>query len=174
MIALAPNRAHAAVDYILNTNGAVHCNNTSHAEPGFAVQSFSLGGTSLTAVIGNGGSGVGKIALSDFTITKSFDSCSEQLITAFLSGSTIRSLTLTGYSTTADSNGAHTAILVITLDLAAISSYQLSGSNVLPEESLSFSYRVLCVTSTPLRSDGSSSGDTTHVCYDRQKNIVTH
>lgn len=176
-LAAVPTHAHAGVEYVLNTNGGVQCNNNSHAEPGFTIDSFSLGGTSPVSVLGGTGSssgtGGGKLSLADLVINKSFDSCSEQLITGFLSGAIIKTVTLTGYSTTSESKDAHTAILVISLEIAAISNYQLSGSGSLPTESLSFSYRTLCIAGTPLKNDGTSSGNTSHVCYDRQKNVVT-
>ncbi len=171
LIALAaiPTTAHAAVDYILSSTGALQCNDTSHATPGFPVQSFTLGGTD-PATVGSGGSGsgAGKISLSALSITRGFDGCSESLVRAFLGQARVGSLTLKAYRTAA--TGSPVSILTITLTNAVISNYQLSGgSGSLPEEAVSFSYEKVNIESTIVNPDGTLGG-TVKVTYDVKAN----
>ena len=167
VLAAVPTRAHAAVDYVLSSTGALQCNDTSHATPGFPVQSFSLGGSD-PAVTGTSGSGAGRISLSALSITRSFDGCSESLVRAFLGQARVTALTLKAYRTAA--NGSPVAILTITLSNAVISSYQLNGGGgSLPEEAVSFSYDKVNIESTIVNPDGTLGG-TVKVTYDVKAN----
>ncbi|HWW23063.1 MAG TPA: type VI secretion system tube protein Hcp [Edaphobacter sp.] len=147
---------------VVNVGAAVNCV-TTKGETGFDATSYVLGGTEGTGKPG-ATQAAGKPALTDLSISKNFDACSEQLIQSFLSGKVIPSMTLIQYSNSA-SNQPYAA-LTITLTNAMINSYEVTGApSVHPAESLSFSYRKVCMTSVSQRPDG-SLGSPVHVCYD--------
>ena len=152
-LAFLPTRAHASVDYVLAATGNLHCNDTSHTEPGFPVQSFTVGGSDPLKITSSAtGSGGGKISLSDFSVNRKFDNCSENLVRGFLGQTVIPVLTFTAYRVGAD--GKSDAILIITLGNALISNYQISGSGDLPQESVSFTYEHVRIQSTQINKDG--------------------
>lgn len=166
VLAAAPIRAHAAIDYVISANGILNCNDTSHGEPGFPVQSFSLGGSVPTS-IGTSGSGAGKVSLSALSVTRSFDGCSEHLVRSFLGEFHVPTLTFKAYRSSA--NAKPETILIFTLTNAVISSYQLSGGGDIPQEAVSFRYDKVTIESTLVKSDGTLGG-TTKLTYDVQAN----
>jgi type VI protein secretion system component Hcp len=107
--------------------------------------------------------------LSDLTISKNFDACSEQLIHTFLGGKVIPTLTLIQYSA-----GEHPfAALTITLSTAIINDYQVTGApDIRPTESLAFTYNKVCVRSISQKSDGTLETPVT-VCYDVAKGLLS-
>ena len=167
----SPTRAHAAVDYVLSGSGIFSCNDSSHAEPGFPVVSFSLGGSDPSAVSSSTGVGAGKISLSNLSISRSLDGCSETLIRAFLSQAHAPTLTLKAYRAT--SSGQPIVVLFITLSNAFVTSYQIQGSDtVTPQESVSFGYSKVTIQSTILKPDGTAGAQTT-ISYDVTTNVTS-
>ena len=152
---------------VVNVGSAVNCVSVK-GEVGFDATAYSLGGTDLTKPGGPGG-GSGKPNLSDLTVTKNFDACSEQLIRTFLGGKVIPVVTLIQYSA-----GEHPfAALTITLNTAIINDYQVAGApDVRPAESLAFTYNKVCVKSISQRPDGTLETPVT-VCYDVAKGLLS-
>jgi type VI secretion system secreted protein Hcp len=156
-------------EVVVNVGGAVNCVSTK-GESGFDATSYSLGGTEATSKVGSSsGAGAGKLDLSDLTINKNFDACSEQLIRTFLAGKVIPTLTLIQYSA-----GEHPfAALTITLSTAIINDYQVTGApDVRPTESLAFTYNKVCVKSVSQKPDGSLESPVT-VCYDVARGMLS-
>jgi len=149
---------------IVNPGSTISC--TTDGETGFTAKNWTIGGTVAGSFTGTGGgAGVSAPALRDLVITKTFDSCSEKLIKAFLMGSTtaIPTLTLTQYSA-AKGDAKPIPLIVITLTDALINLYTVSGApNVNPVETLDFNYKKMCIASTTMNAEGASS--TTKVCY---------
>ncbi len=69
---------------------------TGESQGGFIeIYSFSFGASNPTTIgSGTGGSGAGKVSLSDFSITKQLDASSPQLFQSVLKGATIPTVTL--------------------------------------------------------------------------------
>ena len=155
---------------VVNVGGAVNCVSTK-GESGFDATSYSLGGSEATSKVGSSGSGAGagKLDLSDLTINKNFDACSEQLIRSFLSGKFIPTLTLIQYS----AGERPFAALTITLSTAIINNYQVTGApDVRPTESLAFTYNKVCVKSVSQKPDGTLESPVT-VCYDVARGMLS-
>jgi type VI secretion system secreted protein Hcp len=151
---------------VVNVGATVNCV-TTKGETGFEAYAYMLGGTAGTGKPGAVGTGAGssKPSLTDLTISKNFDACSEQLIQTFLSGKVIQTLTLIQYQNVGAS-GQPFAALTITLSNAMINSYDVSGEpSVRPTESLTFNYRKVCVASVSQRPDGTLASPV-KVCYD--------
>jgi type VI secretion system secreted protein Hcp len=152
---------------VVNVGGAVNCVSVK-GESGFDATAYSLGGTDPTKP-GSTSGGSGKPNLSDLTITKNFDACSEQLIRTFLGGKVIPTVTLIRYSA-----GEHPfAALTITLSTAIINDYQVTGApDVRPTEVLALTYNKVCVKSVTQKPDGSLESPVT-VCYDVARGMLS-
>ena len=154
---------------VVNVGGAVNCVSVK-GEAGFDATSYSLGGSEATSKAGGASGGsFGKPSLSDLTISKNFDACSEQLIHTFLGGKVIPTLTLIQYSA-----GEHPfAALTITLSTAIINDYQVTGApDIRPTESLAFTYNKVCVRSISQKPDGTLETPVT-VCYDVARGLLS-
>lgn len=165
----SPLAAHAANNtLIVNTGSSMSCT-TAKGESGFNVTAFSFGGTSNVSGGTGSGAGVGKPSLSDFTLTKTFDACSEALIKGFLAGTHFATVTLTEFH---NAESRSVPILTITLKSVLINSYSLSGSTTLnPTETIGLAFNDICVANTAMNADG-STGATTTVCYNVAQNKV--
>jgi type VI secretion system secreted protein Hcp len=106
------------------------------------VESFSWGGSQHTTVAGSGGSGAGKVSLSDFSIMKVMDKATPKLLTAMCAGTHIAKGTL--YASKAGSKGDE--YLKVEFDELFVTSLQLSASSEVPMESVSFSYNKASMT----------------------------
>jgi type VI protein secretion system component Hcp len=148
--------------------GGINCA-AANGDAGFDATSYSLSGKEAGDTPGSPKSTKGP-SLTDLTITKNFDACSEQLIQLFLGNKTISSLVLTQYGTSA--LGVAFAALIIKLSNPTISNYEVKGApSVHPTEALSFSYSKVCVTSVEQKQDG-TVGSSVTVCYDVLRNVV--
>jgi type VI protein secretion system component Hcp len=92
--------------------------------------------------------------------TKLFDECSPALFGAVVAGKRFASVDLT------QNDGKGNAILRINLKNAAISSYQIGGSqsNDSPRESIQIDFQKICI---------SEPSTSTSVCYDRGTNTMS-
>lgn len=154
---------------VVNAGGAVNCV-TTKGETGFDATSYALSGTLDKQDQPGAGQSVTSPSLTDLTISKHFDACSEHLIRVFLAAKRIPRVTLIQYAGASDR--APYAALTITLSDAMISRYQVAGApSVLPRESLGFTYSKVCIASITQNADGSLSNPV-RVCYDVARNQV--
>ncbi len=159
----------ARADIVVNTGGNINCV-TTKGETGFEAYSFTVGGMNTGTPIPGKGVGAGKPQLSTLDITKNLDSCSAQLLTAFLMAKSLPSVTLTQYRVSGQSNPF--GFLMIQLTHALVSNYTInSGGQAVPSEAVSLSYQTICVTSIAETASG-LAGQTTKVCYDSSTNVV--
>ncbi len=168
LFATAALAQHGAV--VVNVGGSVNCV-TVKGESGFDATSYVLSGTEGKQQPGGGaGSTATAPSLTDLTITKHFDACSEQLIREFLAGRRLPTVTLVQYA--GSGAGAAYAALTITLTDAMINNYQVTGApSVLPIESLGLTYTKVCIASITQNADGSLQSPV-RVCYDVLRNKV--
>lgn len=128
-----------AVDYFLkldSINGeSIDQNFTNQIN----VLSFAWGGTQTTSVAGTGGSGAGKVSLSEFTVSKYYDASSPEIFKSMLLGTHIATGTLSAVKS--GSNGK--PFLTIAFTELFVTSQQMSGSSEIPNESVSFSYNTI-------------------------------
>jgi type VI secretion system secreted protein Hcp len=100
------------------------------------ILSFSWGGSQTTSVGGTGGSGAGKVSLSEFNVMKSFDKASVPLFKSLVSGTHIAN----GVLTASKAGGGGKPYITVKFKELFVTSYQVSGSSEVPTESVSFSY----------------------------------
>lgn len=129
---------------------------TSAGSDAFSVLSWSWGATNPADLASGGGSGTGKVHVSDVNVTKPFDSCSPALLGAVATGKHYPTLTLT------QSNSDGTVTTLALTDVI-VSSWQAGGSvsSEAATESASFAFAKVCLT------DGASSSK---FCYDLKAN----
>ena len=101
--------------------------------------SFSWGGSQTTSVAGTGGSGAGKVDLSELSIMKHMDKSSPDLFKAIVSGTHIK----TGVLSAVKAGAGGKPFLKISLGELFVTSLQNSASSEVPTESVSFSYNTI-------------------------------
>jgi type VI protein secretion system component Hcp len=141
------NSANSAITVSLAGLGC----STAIGSDAFAVQSWRWGATN-PVVLGGGGGTVGKVNLSDLSLTKAFDACSPALLGGVATGTAFPTLTLTA----SNKDGTTTTV---TLQDVRVTSWQASGTSDAEAalESASFTFSKVCLA------DGSSGAK---FCYD--------
>jgi len=125
-----------AVDYYLKLDGISGESVTEGFKDTIQLMSYSWGGSQITSVAGTGGSGAGKADLSDLSIMKFLDKASTPIFKALVSGTHIKTGTLSAVK--AGANGK--PFLKIDFQELFVTSQQISASSEIPTESVSFSY----------------------------------
>jgi type VI secretion system secreted protein Hcp len=128
-----------AVDYYLKLDGIQGEAVTEGFKDQIQVLSFSWGGSQHTSVAGTGGSGAGKVDLSDISFMKHYDKSSPQLFKSLISGTHIKS----GVLSATKAGGGGKPFLKVTLGELFVTSLQDSASSEIPTESVSFSYNTI-------------------------------
>jgi type VI secretion system secreted protein Hcp len=130
-----------AVDYYLKLDGIEGEAVSTGFEKQIQLLSFSWGGSQTTSVAGTGGSGAGKVDLSDISIMKYYDKSSPQVFKSLISGTHIK----TGVLSATKAGGGGKPFLKISLGELFVTSNQISASSEIPTESVSFSYNTIKV-----------------------------
>lgn len=157
-----------AVDYFLKLDSIQGESVDQNHKDEITVLSFSWGGTQQTSVAGTGGSGAGKVSLSEFSIMKHYDKASPLVFKAMLSGTHIKSGTLTANK----AGGAGKPFLKIDFTELFVTSQQMSGSSEIPTESVSFSYNSIKVDYSTQNEQGNLAS-TGAITYDLKQNKVS-
>ena len=156
-----------AVDYFLKLDSIAGESEDTNHKGEITLHSFSWGGTQTTSVAGTGGSGAGKVSLSEFSVMKNYDKASPLIFKAMCSGTHIKSGTLTANK--AGGNGK--PFLKIDFTELFVTSQQVSGSSEIPTESVSFSYNTIKVDYSVQNEQGNLAS-TGAVSYDLKQNKV--
>jgi type VI secretion system secreted protein Hcp len=130
-----------AVDYYLKLDGIEGEAVTTGFEKQIQLLSFSWGGSQTTSVAGTGGSGAGKVDLSDLSVMKYYDKSSPQVFKSLVTGTHIK----TGVLSATKAGGGGKPFLKISLGEMFVTSNQISASSEIPTESVSFSYNTIKV-----------------------------
>lgn len=167
---LAAPAAWASTDITVDTGNTINCV-TARGEKGFNIDAWSLSGSdSVVFSFGGVGRTSSRPQISTLSLTKTLDACSAQLQAMFLSAHQLPSFTLTQYRTTADGIQAY---VVVTLTDPAMTSYQIQASeDVRAAERVSFTFRKVCLKTTPTQTAHGSLGSSTTICYDRVSDIT--
>jgi type VI secretion system secreted protein Hcp len=157
-----------AVDYYLQLDSiegeAVATNYTNQIQ----ILSFSWGGSQHTSVAGTGGSGAGKVDLSDISFMKHYDKASPQLFKALISGTHIK----TGVLSATKAGAGGKPYLKISLGELFVTSLQDSASSENPTESVSFSYNTIKIEYSTQNEQGILTA-TGSVSYDLKASKVS-
>lgn len=146
-----------ATDYFLKIDGIPgETTDASHKDE-IQVLSFSWGASqSGTGAASAGGSGAGKVNMSDFSFNQYVNKASPKLMLACALGTHIASATLTCRR----AGEKQQEYLVVKFGEVLISSYQTGGSggDDRPSESISFNFTKVDIVYKPQNADGSLGG----------------
>jgi type VI secretion system secreted protein Hcp len=132
------------------------------------IESFSWGLSSMGSGHRGGGSGTGKVDISDITIQKQVDRSSPSLMLLCANGKHIAK----GKLTLRKSGESPLEYLTIDLESIFVSSYQVSGANGggIPTESVALNF-VKVKTEYWTQSDKGAKGENANFSWDVAKNI---
>lgn len=125
-----------AVDYFLKLDGIQGESSDDKHKNEIQLLSFSWGASNVSSVAGTGGSGAGKVDLSDFSAMTYFDKSTPKFFKSVTTGQHIPTGTLSAIKSGADGK----PYLKIDFKELFVTSLQISASSEIPSVSLSFSY----------------------------------
>ncbi|HUX27204.1 MAG TPA: type VI secretion system tube protein Hcp [Terracidiphilus sp.] len=125
-----------AVDYFLKLDGIQGESQDEKHKNEIQLMSWSWGASNVSSVSGTGGSGAGKVDLSDFSVMLNFDKSTPKFFKAICKGDHIPTGTLTAIKAGADGK----PYLKVDFKELFVSGLQMSASSEIPSVSLSFTY----------------------------------
>jgi type VI secretion system secreted protein Hcp len=141
-----------ASDYFLKIDGIPGESLDDKHKGEIEVLSWSWGETQEHAPSPSGGSGTGKVAMTDLHVSANLSRASPQLLLACASGKHIKSAVLSGRK----AGKAQAEFLTFSLSDVLVSGYQTGGSAAeAPLDSISLNFSKIVVSYTPQKPDGS-------------------
>jgi type VI secretion system secreted protein Hcp len=126
-----------AVDFFLELDSIKGESQDENYKDQIQLLSFSWGGSQVTSVAGTGGSGAGKVSLENLHVMKYYDKASTDLFKALVSGTHIKTGTLSAVKAGVPGGKP---FLKVSLGELFVTNLSESGSSEIPAESVSFSY----------------------------------
>ena len=125
-----------AVDYFLKLDGVQGESTADGHKDEIQILSFSWGASNVSSVAGTGGSGAGKVDLSDLNVMIFFDKSTPKFFKSVCTGQHIKSGTLTATK----SGAGNKPYLKVDLKELFVTSLQISASSEVPSVSVAFTY----------------------------------
>lgn len=126
-----------AVDYFLKLSGGIDGESQDEKHKNeIQLMSWSWGGSQTSSVAGTGGSGAGKVSLSDINVMSYFDKSTPKFFKSLCKGDHIATGTLTAIKAGGDGN----PYLKVDFEELFVTNLQVSASSEVPTISVSFSY----------------------------------
>jgi type VI secretion system secreted protein Hcp len=125
-----------AVDYFLDLDGIQGESQDEKFKNKIQLLSWSWGASNVSSVAGTGGSGAGKVDLSDFSAMTFFDKSTPKLFKSIVKGAHIPKGTLSAVKSGADGK----PYLKVNFTEIFVTGLQMSASSEVPSVSLSFTY----------------------------------
>lgn len=125
-----------AVDYFLDLDGIPGESQDEKFKNKIQLLSWSWGASNISSVAGTGGSGAGKVDMSDFSTMTFFDKSTPKLFKAISKGTHITKGTLSAVKSGADGK----PYLKVDFTEIFVTGLQMSASSEVPSVSLSFTY----------------------------------
>ena len=146
--------AFAAVDMFLKIDGIPGESTDQAHKDQIEILSWSWGASMPISSGSTGGSGAGKVQVSDLSFQKFADSTSPKILEKLFTGAHIPKVELS--LSKLDGKGASADFYKITLENVLVSSYNTGGSSGsdLPVESLSLNFQKITFEFKKLKSDG--------------------
>jgi type VI secretion system secreted protein Hcp len=157
-----------AVDYFLKLDGIDGESTDANHKNEIQIMSFSWGGSQTSSVAGTGGSGAGKVSLSDFSVMTNFDKSTPKAFKSLCAGTHIK----TGTMTATKSGAEGKPYLTVDFTELFVSSLQLSASSEIPMTSISFSYNTINIDYKNQDEKGNITS-TGPVSYDLKQNQLS-
>jgi type VI secretion system secreted protein Hcp len=144
-------RAEAAFDMFLKLDGIQGSSKDARHAGEIVVESVAFGLANTGSASFGGGGGAGKVQFTDISFTKKLDKSSPDVMNACMTGSHIKSATLTCRK----AGGKQEDFYKVTLSDVLVSSYSLSSGGDLPTESISLNFTKVDWEYLVQRPDGS-------------------
>jgi type VI secretion system secreted protein Hcp len=128
-----------AVDYFLKLDGIDGESADDKHKNEIQIQSWSWGGSNISSVAGTGGSGAGKVDLSDLSVMTYFDKATPKFFKSMCTGTHIKTGTMTAVKAGAEGK----PYLKVDLGELFVTNLQISAANEIPTISVSFSYNTI-------------------------------
>jgi type VI secretion system secreted protein Hcp len=157
-----------AVDYFLKLDGIQGESQDANHKNWIQLKSFSWGGSQVSSVAGTGGSGAGKVDLSDFSVTKSLDKATTPHFKALVSGTHIK----TGNLEAVKAGAGGKPFLKIDFQELFVTTHHLTATDEIPAESVSFSYNQIKIEYSTQNEQGVVT-TTGSVTYNIKENKVS-
>jgi type VI secretion system secreted protein Hcp len=125
-----------AVDYFLTLDGIQGESEDEKHKNDIQILSWSWGGSQTSSVAGTGGSGAGKVSLSDFSVMTYFDKSTPKVFKSICAGTHVKTGTMNAIKSGSDGK----PYLKVDFKELFVTSLQISGSSEVPSVSISFSY----------------------------------
>ncbi|MFP5209041.1 MAG: Hcp family type VI secretion system effector [Acidobacteriota bacterium] len=154
-----------SVDYFLKLDGIEGESLDEKHKNEIQIMSWSWGASNVSSVSGTGGSGAGKVSLSDFNIMANFDKATPKFFKSVCAGTHIKTGTMSAIKAGADGK----PYLKVDFKELFITSLQISGSSEIPAVSLSFSYNEIKIDYSTQNEQGNLTS-TGPVGYDLKGN----
>jgi type VI secretion system secreted protein Hcp len=157
----------AAFDYFLKIDGILGESTDAKHKDEIEVLSWSWGETQEIAPSTSGGSGAGKVAMTDLHVSANISKASPQLLLACASGKHIKSAVLAGRR---GAGKTQAEFLTFSLSDVLVSGYQTGGATAeAPLDSISLNFSKIEVTYRQQTAKG-SPGPPIRVGWDRKTN----
>jgi len=157
-----------AVDYFLKLDGIDGEAQDANHKNEIQIMSWSWGASQVSSVAGTGGSGAGKVDLSDFSIMTYFDKATPKFFKNICAGAHIKTGTMNAIKSGADGK----PYLKVDFKELFVSSLQISGSSEVPTVSVSFSYNEIKIDYSTQNEQGNLTS-TGPVNYSTKENKLT-
>jgi type VI secretion system secreted protein Hcp len=157
-----------AVDYFLKLDGISGESVDDKHKDWIQLSSWSWGASQISSVAGTGGSGAGKVDISDFSVMKYLDKASTPTFKALTLGSHIK----TGSMEAVKSGAGGKPFLKIDFQELFVTSQQFSATDEIPRESVSFSFNQIKIEYSQQNEQGIVT-TTGAVTYNVKQNKVT-
>jgi len=125
-----------AVDYFFDVDGIQGESQDANFKNKIQILSWSWGASNISSVAGTGGSGAGKVDLSDFSMMLFFDKSTPKFFKSIVKGTHITKATMSAVKSGADGK----PYLKVNFTEIFITGLQMSASSEVPSVSLSFTY----------------------------------
>ena len=157
-----------AVDYFLKLDGIEGESEDEKHKKEIQILSWNWGANNVSSVSGTGGSGAGKVSLSDFNIMTNFDKATPKFFKSVCAGTHIK----TGTMAAIKSGGDGKPYLKVDFKELFVTSLQISGSSEIPTISVSFSYNEIKIDYSTQNEQGNLTS-TGPVTYDLKANKLS-
>jgi type VI secretion system secreted protein Hcp len=130
-----------AVDYFLEVDGIKGESSDDKFKDQIQILSWSWGASNTSSVAGTGGSGAGKVDLSDFSCMTNFDKATPNFFKAITKGTHVTKATLSAIKSGAEGK----PYLKVAFEEMFVTGLQMSAAGEIPTVSLSFTYNQIGV-----------------------------
>lgn len=157
-----------AVDYFLKLNGIQGESQDTNPKDEIQIMTWSWGASNTSSVAGTGGSGAGKVDLSDFNVTTFFDKSTPKLFKTIAVGTHIQNGTMNAIKSGANNK----PYLKVDFTEMFVTGLQMSASSEIPSVNISFTYNTIKVDYS-VQDENGNVKSTGPIQYSTKENKLT-